>query len=753
MRTQKVFPVAILLIVFITLHGADISVAQESGAIETFSIQVTALRNQANVDAALKELAAHSIAGKSSLNKRGYTVVYFGEFANDKDARQEAVKLKAQGRIKDFYVISSHSLVPASAQVKKKPAKETPVTAAVEKEPPLKEPSTKETSLKEVSVPETPAKETIAKEPLPAATTIAVSAVQPSTELKEAKSNPEAAGSTTVPPTTVSETLAKTPSAEEVLSKADKKRAKTFTGALAEKMAEETARNALLKKDPPPAAEADPAKAKEPAPMKLTLVDAIFIALKNDVDLRKTYLNREIDRINLQLAERRYYLPTDPALALAMNRTSSYNAPSTGSSAYRTEGMNFSGQVSTELAIPTGGKFGFTWDNASSRADAGQNYNYTSAWKVTFTQPLLKGGGPVNAAYDVKTARIAEENVILNLRSKIAAKIRTTIETFRNYKATERQLVINEMALVRAKSLYDYNKEMIRAGRMAGTEIIQAQADIANQEKSIIEAKSLFDAARMELAQTLYIDNKTTFQAEDESQQMVSPPFPEEALSLAFQHRTDYLTSLNVLEVTKMDLARSKINRLWSLNLTANYTDSGASNTYDNYDVAFSRATTNAAERNWDVGLELVIPLMLMTDDKKAYLVARNNLIAANLDLEKQKREIEILVKNALRNVDSTYRSLLSARQSRELAERKLKIEQEKLSVGRTTNFQLVSFQTDLRTAQISESTAMTTYLNSLTSLDDTLGTTLATWKIEVKKEDDKFTQPDNVKAVSSTKQ
>ena len=240
MRTQRLFPIAILIIVFVTLHGANMAFAQESGAVETFSIQVTALRNQANVDVALKELAAHSIAGKSSLNKRGYTVVYFGEFANYQDARQEAVKLKAQGRIKDFYVINSHNLVSMSAQVKETPANGTPVTAVAEKEPPFKETSTKETSLKEVSVPEPPgksipAKETMAKEPLPAAT----SAVPPSTELKEAKSNPAAAGSIVVQPAAVSETPAKTPIAEDFFSKADKKkRAMTFTGAMAEKMSE-----------------------------------------------------------------------------------------------------------------------------------------------------------------------------------------------------------------------------------------------------------------------------------------------------------------------------------------------------------------------------------------------------------------------------------------------------------------------------------------------------------------------------------
>jgi len=147
----------------------------------------------------------------------------------------------------------------------------------------------------------------------------------------------------------------------------------------------------------------------------------------------------------------------------------------------------------------------------------------------------------------------------------------------------------------------------------------------------------------------------------------------------------------------------------------------------------------------------LEIPLVYMTSDVRSYLGAKNSLEKAKLSFDKLKADIEINVQSAIRNVDSNYRSLLSARQAKELAERKLNIEREKLGAGRTTNFQLVSFQKDVQTAQINESSALTSYLNSLTSLDDTLGTTLATWQISVKAEDDRF-QPPGESAATSPK-
>ena len=472
----------------------------------------------------------------------------------------------------------------------------------------------------------------------------------------------------------------------------------------------------------------------EVAPRKLTLADAVAVALTNNVTLRSAYLDRHLQRIDLELAERKYYLPTDPTLTLGLNRSIT-NSSATS----RMDNLNTTGKMDATLAIPTGGTFTFAWNNKANRPDLPQNFNYSSDWSATFTQPLLKGGGIENAAYTVRVARITEEQNILTLKDTIASTIKTTITAFRAYKTAERQLLIANMGLVRAKSLYEYNKDMIAAGRIAGTEIVQAQADIASQETSVISAKNSLDDARLTLIQAMYVDKKTTFDAVDESEMLVSPPSLEEAMSLAFQHRTDYQRSLKNLESKKLELAKNKRNRLWSLNLTAATTDSASSTTFDSYNPALQRAFSSAPERDWTAGVALQIPLVYMTSDMRSYLGSKTELQKLELTFEKQKLDIEISVVNAVRNVDANYRALMSAKQARDLAEKKLNIEQEKLGAGRTTNFQIVTFQKDLQTAQLNELTAMTTYLNALTSLDDTLGTILATWRIDVRKEDDRI--------------
>ena len=66
------------------------------------------------------------------------------------------------------------------------------------------------------------------------------------------------------------------------------------------------------------------------------------------------------------------------------------------------------------------------------------------------------------------------------------------------------------------------------------------------------------------------------------------------------------------------------------------------------------------------------------------------------------------------------------------LSERKLQIERTKLNAGLSSNFRLVRFEDDLVRSQNNEIGAIIAYLNALTALDRTQGTTLDTWGIEM---------------------
>ncbi len=466
----------------------------------------------------------------------------------------------------------------------------------------------------------------------------------------------------------------------------------------------------------------------KPPRVKMTLHDCVILALMNNLDVKGAYLDRIINRFTLQQAEQRFWLPTDPYLKLSAASNSTYG--DTG----RTQSLRPGGMFVSQLGLPTGARIDVTWDNSAYRQDIGVAYAYTSGWSATFTQPLLKGGGIDNATYAVKTARIAEEKNILSLRDTVSTTIGQAIANFRTYASAIKTLENSEKALENARQTYEINKAMVAAGRMARTELVQSEADIAGREYDLISARNGLDSARLTLLSFLNIDKNLVFDPVDEKEIRLSPPPLEEALEIAFKNRTDYLSALYDQEVRKLTLKTATRNRMWALDFKA-LTEAGKTGDGETFAGAFGNQ--NISKRNWALNLDLTIPLTWLTEDRKAYLIAKNEVEKGEWSLKKKRSDIEIEMQNAIREVEMKYKALELAREARKLSEQKLDIENVKLKLGRTTNFQLVSFQNDLKSRQDAELLAITAYLGAIDTLDSKLGVTLNRWGITIRKEDD----------------
>lgn len=121
-----------------------------------------------------------------------------------------------------------------------------------------------------------------------------------------------------------------------------------------------------------------------------------------------------------------------------------------------------------------------------------------------------------------------------------------------------------------------------------------------------------------------------------------------------------------------------------------------------------------------------------MTIPRRADLAATTSLRTAELYYEDLTAAAEAQIRDAVQTADSAWRQLEAARRARDLAEQALSLQQEKLRVGRASNFEVLSFQSDLRAADIQELSARIAYLNTLTALDQQIGSTLETWRISL---------------------
>jgi outer membrane protein TolC len=110
---------------------------------------------------------------------------------------------------------------------------------------------------------------------------------------------------------------------------------------------------------------------------------------------------------------------------------------------------------------------------------------------------------------------------------------------------------------------------------------------------------------------------------------------------------------------------------------------------------------------------------------------AKLNMRQAMLEMENQKVQIYVEVKNAVRSVEANYKRILAYTTARQLAEQKLAAEEEKRRVGMSTNYVVLTYQRDLANARISELNAIVSYNVSIASLERSMGTNLAAKNIQ----------------------
>lgn len=448
----------------------------------------------------------------------------------------------------------------------------------------------------------------------------------------------------------------------------------------------------------------------------ISLSDCIAIALRENRIIKNAYLDRVVQKYYLRVAEDKF----TPKLLLTPEVQATGNTADKSKTATATAAGTITELLPTGAAINLGANHVTT---SIETATPGHSYG----WNVTLTQPLLKGGGlDVNLA-SVRTARMSEQTNILSLKSTLISTLTSVVTTYRSYVQAIKSLEITRQSLERSKELLATNHELIAAGRMAAIEIVQSEADVAGKEFSLLSGENAVDAARLALTKAMDIDKHTIIRPLPETDIPALPYSYDQAVKLAFENRPDYLSSLLGYESAKINLATAKNSTLWDLSLTGgygqNYTQPapGAKDTYLG---------------TWNAGLKLTIPIGDLSIQQQ-FISADIGLKKLENDMAVQRRNIEIEVQDAIRGAEMSYRQIRLATLSRTLSEKKVEIETEKLKVGRSTNFQLVSYQNDLVNAQNSELGAINDYLNALTSLYQTLGLTLDHWRVSLEERKD----------------
>lgn len=426
--------------------------------------------------------------------------------------------------------------------------------------------------------------------------------------------------------------------------------------------------------------------------------------------VRSAYIQRIGQKFDLYVSEGKFYpklLFSTSALAGKVNGNAS-----------NTKDL----VTNASLTLPTGATVSLA--NAQGRGSAGTS----SATAITLTQPLLKNGGIDANTASIRIARLDEEINRLALKATLSQTVAQVIYAYRELLRAQEQKVIAEAALARSKDLYEVNRSLIAAGRMAEVEILQTQAEVANREVALEEAENQIDAARLALVALLALEPRTPLFATAPSKVDWRPTDPTRALEAALALQPDYLAAKIQVDRAKISLDYAKNQQLWDLSLVATRTQTrGSGASLGTTDIQSAGARTESTS----AGLQLTIPLGDRSI-KQTEVRASVDLQTQDLKLLETRQTVEHRIRDAARNVQTRWRQLELSIKARDLSRQKLEAEKEKLQVGRSSNFQVLSFENDLRNAENARLNAQIAYLNTLTELDERIGKTLDVWNIPI---------------------
>jgi outer membrane protein TolC len=441
----------------------------------------------------------------------------------------------------------------------------------------------------------------------------------------------------------------------------------------------------------------------------ITLGDAVYLGLRNNPAIRSAYLQRVAQKFDLRVAEDTF----NPKLTL----NSYYRA--TRGSADNTRNANLAPNAT--LLGEYGTRLSMNWTQQLNDANRAGRYR-RDGLDLSIIQPLMRGAGWDATTAPLRLSRLSEQANRLNLKATVAQTISQIIATYRELLRAQEQLSIVQDALKRSGTLLEVNKALISAGRMAEFEIVQTEADIATQQLGVEEAQNQLDTSRLALLRLLALDLSTPIRASEALEAKPMSIDKRQAFNLAQAQQPEYLAALLGSQQADLNLVIAKDSGRWQVDLVA-----GANQIRN----AYNNDNGNTNNRTWDsyAGVQVQIPIGDIST-RQAEVRARVNVEDQEIRIADARQALERSVNDVVRDLGTRWRQYEISQRAVELSRRKIEIEREKLSAGRSTNFQVLSFETDLRNAENAQLNALIAYLNAQTQLDLTLGMTLESWEI-----------------------
>jgi outer membrane protein len=472
-----------------------------------------------------------------------------------------------------------------------------------------------------------------------------------------------------------------------------------------------------------------------PAPVRrLSVDDAVRLALEQNLSLQVQRLDPQLQDLNIAQT-RTAWTPTISSTVTDSSATNPVNSFLSGAS-NQLVNDRFGVTLRADQLLPWGANYNVLWNNNRNKSNSAfdsPNPSLNTTLAATYTQPLLRNFKIDGTRQSLLIGKKNREMSDVQLRQTVLTTVRAVKNAYWDLAFAYENLKVQQQSLDISRESLKNNKARVNIGTMAPIDIIQAEAEVARNEESVIVAEAQIDRSADAFRQIVFDPKSPDFWAQ-RFELTDQPAFQEQAIDVesavrnALEKRTDLVSMRKSLEADDVNIRYFKNQTLPDLNVQAVYglaaqggTAIEFSDTFppvplavvrNGYGSVLSKMFTNDFH-NWALAVTVGYPIGRSNAEaglaraKVSYAQSELQLRSLELSVATQVREVARTLNTNRKRVDAT-------RASRQLAERKLEAEQKKFQAGMSTNFEVIQAQRDLATAKNAELQAVLDYNRSL---------------------------------------
>lgn len=490
---------------------------------------------------------------------------------------------------------------------------------------------------------------------------------------------------------------------------------------------------AQRKSDPPAGGIAVAPRPAKPVGEALALADVLEFAVQNSPALANAL-------IDVRVAEARVLEASgifDWVIGLNGSVVRTRSEPAEGATFTTTRSDVWDASASLSKLLFTGGRFSLV--GATERSDSTLffggmeqgNVEWQTSVIARLDQPLLRGFGSTVTNAPVEQARYALDAAKLDRQATARAEIRDLIASYWEVAYAAADLEIRRSSVDLANERRRLTEASVRGGATAPTELNAVDQVIAQREEEVVISELFLLQRSLELRRRAGIEIGPGAAEIAATSILEAEPRPfdlNEVLAASFE-RSPELAVLRTREKgAKLDVAVTENGLLPRLDLSLYGGPLGRSTTFSD---SVERMTKF---KDYRVGAELIFEYAIGNNSAQgANLRSHAELQRVTVDMADVKRQIASSVSEAVALAQSAEKRLALSQRAIELSQKNIKAEIGRFELGKSTNFDVLLRQDELKQARLRYARAVADYLRARAAIGALTGEILPEYGVKVK--------------------